>query len=405
MNTRERRLQTRIAGDGRNAAAVARAVGDIGSMVEPTPAVKWSKATVSPSATKYTGQTTDMIGQRWSGRWYGIVHIAQTQDGDPSATGNTVTFSKGAVLATFTPNAAYLVMSDEDGKIELTVDTGSTAARMVYAEVLGKPTNAARDTVLPPIFAFMYQQAIGIDYGDLPITTEGMQEFVAMHLTDLATFQAAVAAKFPDGPSSTGRGLLDLEEAPTNLPFTASEYADAGWPTIRDLIISYFDWARENYPDVIWSEYQGPSLIYADAISDDSTNRDAWRDTLCTTGNLEAVVARVDSMNPELYSRNRVETQEDVSLFMQREMVLSQAVRTASGNSACTIDPIIYVTDVTTEQFLTAEHLAMYLIACREAGADSIYMSGAHGLFSPEVWQTWADTTLTEALTIAGYIE
>lgn len=406
MNERDRFLQTRIAGQGRNQAAIAKSIGDIGTMVEPTPAVKWSVTTNQTTGVQaFVGQIVDQRGQKWTGRWYGIVHIAATKDGNPSGSGHVVAFTAGTVLATMLVNGAYKVVSDVNGVIGLTVTPATpNTRRYVYAETLGKPVAKTAEQVFPPIYAFLYGMAAGLDYGALPIITENVQNFDAADLADLATFQAAVASKFPDGTGTVGFASLDCETAPVNLPITIAEYGDAGWPAIRDQITAYLDWAMTTYAAVDWGFYKGPSLSYDDAVSLDSTNRDAWQAVMCTAGKLERVVEHCDSMHPELYPRNRDENQEDVSLFMERQMDLCQAVRTASGNTAAKICPFLYLTDLVTGQFLEPEHLAMYFIACLDAGVDRVYIAGADATYTPIIWQREIGTTLTQALRIAGWI-
>lgn len=82
-----------------------------------------------------TLQAVDYTGQPVSGRYAVLVYLSVNADGAPGGT-QTVTWNSGTVLATYTANVSYLVLTEADGTAELTV-SGAAANRRVCAAVLG----------------------------------------------------------------------------------------------------------------------------------------------------------------------------------------------------------------------------------------------------------------------------
>ncbi len=413
MNLRERSLQTRISGQGRNAAALSKWVGDAGSMVEPTPAIKWTVADANPTTgvQVFSAQVTDQSKQKWTGRWHVIVHVAATADGDPTGSGHTVAFGAGTVLQTMIANAAYLVLSDVNGVVTLTITPNSPSVRRyVYSEVYGKPVSAGASAKLPLLFAALFQDAAGVDYGSLPIESGNVQAFNNIDMADLPTFEAAVAFKFPGGPSSTGVAYLQGEVPPVQIPNLASQFTDPmfGWSSALALLLSELNWATANYTNINWTFYKGPSLSFEDGTSTDPTNRDAWSACINTPGNLVDLVVPAQSLMPELFPRHREATQDQLVFWMQNQADICASISAAAGGGPRKLFPVIYATEFGPPyqpgyDFLPAEELAMYLIACMACGSDGIYIAGQQTAHTHLEWQRWAGTTLPQAMRIAGW--
>lgn len=90
---------------------------------------------------RFTLQVVDRRRRPLNGRWPVMVYVSETEDGDPSGTDNVVTLVTGVTLATYAANAAYLVLSDEDGVIVLDLDVTGAVSRYVSALVLGCVTH------------------------------------------------------------------------------------------------------------------------------------------------------------------------------------------------------------------------------------------------------------------------
>lgn len=89
-------------------------------------------------------QLQDRLGNNLVGRWPIDLWITTAADGAPSATGNTVAVTGGTILATYTANAAYRLLTDETGLASITITIAGAATRLVYAtaggEALASPT-------------------------------------------------------------------------------------------------------------------------------------------------------------------------------------------------------------------------------------------------------------------------
>lgn len=138
-----RRLQTAIRTGSQ--AEIKQAFNHLGSWVEPTPTCGVTsdpEGTFAPNSIRFTVTVTDRTAQRWGGRWLVRVYVTDSENGAPSATGNTVTFNSGTVIQTLTPNAVYEVLTDEGGRCEMDVVVSGAASRYVYAAVLGRPVGS-----------------------------------------------------------------------------------------------------------------------------------------------------------------------------------------------------------------------------------------------------------------------
>lgn len=85
-----------------------------------------------------TFQVRDRRRRDLLGRWPVLIYVATTEEGNPSATDNTVVVTTGTVLVTCIANAAYLVLTDASGSIELDLDVANPGTRWVHAVVLGE---------------------------------------------------------------------------------------------------------------------------------------------------------------------------------------------------------------------------------------------------------------------------
>lgn len=82
-----------------------------------------------------TLRAVDYAGQAVSGRWLVFVYFSASADGAPGGT-QTVTWGTGEVLATYTANESYLVLTEADGTASLTVN-GAAGNRRVCSAVIG----------------------------------------------------------------------------------------------------------------------------------------------------------------------------------------------------------------------------------------------------------------------------
>lgn len=83
-----------------------------------------------------TVQLVDRLGNPVRGRWRVLIWIAATENGDPSATGNTVSFTTGVAVA-HTANALYEVMTDASGKAVFDLTLSGAGTRHVYTVTHG----------------------------------------------------------------------------------------------------------------------------------------------------------------------------------------------------------------------------------------------------------------------------
>jgi hypothetical protein len=84
-----------------------------------------------------TIQARDAAGNDLAERVLVRVWIATADYAAPSAEGNTVTVQTGTTYETETANAAYKLISDADGKVEIAVTISGAASRYVFAEIDG----------------------------------------------------------------------------------------------------------------------------------------------------------------------------------------------------------------------------------------------------------------------------
>jgi hypothetical protein len=80
----------------------------------------------------------DRNQEAWPGRWLVVVWISTTSGGAPAGT-QTVSWASGVVLATYTANQAYLVLTAADGTADVSVTVTGAGSRFVHAVVLGSP--------------------------------------------------------------------------------------------------------------------------------------------------------------------------------------------------------------------------------------------------------------------------
>lgn len=98
---------------------------------------KVTAATEDTNVRRITVQVRDRLLEPWEDRWLVTVYLTATTGGDPSATGNTVAFVAGTVFQTVTANAAYVVLSDENGRVVFDLTIAGAASRFVCTSVAG----------------------------------------------------------------------------------------------------------------------------------------------------------------------------------------------------------------------------------------------------------------------------
>ncbi len=132
MSDRDRSLQADV--DPNDPGKVLRAFREMATMVSPAAVVSFEVSQETANARNFTIKVTDKIGQRWKGRWLVLVYITDTEDGDPSSTGNTVAIlAPAAIIQTLTANAAYLLLTGVDGYASFGLTIAGAATRHVYA--------------------------------------------------------------------------------------------------------------------------------------------------------------------------------------------------------------------------------------------------------------------------------
>lgn len=374
-------------------------------MVEPTPAVKWTIGEAVAGVQTFTAQIADQIKQGWTGRWIALIHIAQIKNGNPSASGHTIAFTKGYVYHTMTANAVYLVLSDVDGVVELTVTTVvATARRHVYAEVLGKPVDSGNTTAIPFLLDAIYNQNVPINFGTLPVAPlwNGSYNFGGSVMGSDATLIASIQSLIPS-TTSGGYASLDLEAF---LRSTPGGYAGAGWVADLAKIQARLDAARATRPNINWGFYQQPN--YPVAFCNDNPGSEAARiarhDAYLAVGGLVEGVNHAQSIQPELYPYLRNATQEQLDRFASLNLDLCREVDAAATPSGGRpVIAFLWANDIVSNEFLGEQELSRYFIAIRRAGYDGAFL-GVGGGYSPIRVQQWVGTTLTQALEIAGYL-
>lgn len=91
------------------------------------------------SVRAFTLQVVDRLKKPWAGRWRFWVYVAAASGGDPSAAGNTVVWTTGAVLQAVTANALYHAVTDDQGRAAFTLTPGAGAAtRYLMADIDGQ---------------------------------------------------------------------------------------------------------------------------------------------------------------------------------------------------------------------------------------------------------------------------
>lgn len=93
---------------------------------------------------RVTIQVMDRLKRDVPGRWVILVYLSPTSGGAPSSTGNTVAAVTGTtVLQTVTANAAYRLLTDENGQAQIDVTISGAASRFVSTVVEGKVRESA----------------------------------------------------------------------------------------------------------------------------------------------------------------------------------------------------------------------------------------------------------------------
>ncbi len=85
-----------------------------------------------------TIQIQDRRRRDLKGRWLVAFYVATTEEGDASATDNTVAITTGMALSTMVADSAYLVLTDADGGIVFDLQVSSPGDRWLHTLVLGE---------------------------------------------------------------------------------------------------------------------------------------------------------------------------------------------------------------------------------------------------------------------------
>jgi hypothetical protein len=272
---------------------------------------------------------------------------------------------------------------------------------------------------IPKLYSYLhFQNAVNINFRGLPIDRTHVYPFFEDDVNpDLATFENAVSWRIPD-PQATGYASLDLEVTPPGLlPWFARDYGYAPWTTVdRDYITSMLEYGRSVRPNVKWGVYWHP---YYDTVALRSTTYDyfstttEWFEGYTRPGGLAMLLSHCDTFQPEVYPKDRAETQADSNFVAVTNVQLCRDINDyyVAPQVDREVMPLIWVQVVpyalgggTPGQFLTEQELAQRFIAMRLSGADGVFVGGGPDQYPPDAWQQWADTTLTWALIDAGYV-
>ncbi len=107
-----------------------RALQEIGD--DPTGVVTVEAGAEVANVRELTLQVRDRLGKPWPGRWLVWFFLSPTENGDPSASGNSVAVTTGTIFQAVIADAAYQVLTDEDGKIVVELDVSGTGTRWVH---------------------------------------------------------------------------------------------------------------------------------------------------------------------------------------------------------------------------------------------------------------------------------
>lgn len=80
-------------------------------------------------------QVRDRHAVIWKGRWLVLVLISATEGGDPDGTGNAVVVTTGFMVQEFIAGAAYLILTDADGLLALTLTVSGAGDRFIRTSV------------------------------------------------------------------------------------------------------------------------------------------------------------------------------------------------------------------------------------------------------------------------------
>jgi len=112
--------------------------GDGDSLHVHAPNLKLTAAAEDADERVITIQCVDANDTNLSGRHLVRVWIATSDYGAPDATGNTVSVDTGTTYETETANAAYKIISDATGKVDVGITISGAATRYIMAEIDGR---------------------------------------------------------------------------------------------------------------------------------------------------------------------------------------------------------------------------------------------------------------------------
>ncbi len=114
---------------------------------KPLAVCKVSAGAEATNVRRITLQVIDRANRDAVGRWVVLVWLTPTSGGDPSATGNTVAAVAGTtVLQEITADAAYRLITDENGQAQIDVTVSGAATRYVETIVEGQVRESAAIT-------------------------------------------------------------------------------------------------------------------------------------------------------------------------------------------------------------------------------------------------------------------
>ncbi len=113
-------------------------MGSVTDMQDLMPNLNITAAAEAADKRTITVQTRDAADNNLAERVLVRVWVGTSDYAAPSATGNTVAVETGTTYETETANAAYKIISDADGKVEIGITISGAATRYVMAEIDGR---------------------------------------------------------------------------------------------------------------------------------------------------------------------------------------------------------------------------------------------------------------------------
>lgn len=227
-------------------------------------------------------------------------------------------------------------------------------------------------------------------------------DFHAGELDTLEHFQAAVAAKIPEGAS----GIASLDGEALYATALTGSYEDydnnPDWPDNRDLLIAELMYLKEARPNVLRGLYQ-PVNHYSGIVGPDHVAERQLRVDLARRSyGLVDVFAHVDVLQPEAYPRDLGEFGPDEWAEFMRETVEACRLTNRHVLPARERPILVFLYANNPDEPYTPvqdwRRLADNIAAARAAGADGVILAGSETIL-PDDYET---TVLRPALAAAG---